>query len=326
MLAVALAALAWPAGFRLDAHASANPLEIQAIWESPATEEGAVTLTIVTGTAADAVWVHFDGTGIARASRVSTNLTSATWTATYAPGHPLPHQVTVFSARRGMENRAESRVHTVVMHSPHVPLEHPAIQSITVSVRDIVHANPRQAAPGYEVTVRVRTNADMEAVWLRDMDGIERRAARVWPETGAMRNWEVVFTPTRSGSVVVFANLTHSHIGAAQRSERITIGQSEAAEIFSAAASPIWGWESGAAVNLNLSVTTSERANSVWAHLPGGQTVELRQVAGFNATSDRVWEASVWAQRLPIVVHASEAFGQTEGFSDSAATIWHVSP
>ena len=320
LLMVAIMTICMP--IPLEANSS-NPIAIQAVWESEAAAEGFVQLTVVTGTAANFVWIQFEGNRHAHGTRVTSDVTSSTWVINYRPSFYSPHTVTVYSNRSNSPVNAESREHLVFRHSPFVPLEHPIIQYITVTQRDIIHANPRYVAPGTEVTIRIRTNADMGAVWIRDVDGIERRATRVWPTTTTQRNWEVVFTPTRPGYVVVFANETHNVWGAAQRSEFIGIGGGGAA-IRHASASQILEWQWGLQANAVIRVTTNNQANSVWATLPNRQTVPLRQVLGFDL-SDRVWEASVWTGGLPITVHASEAFGATSGFSDASLSIYHWS-
>ena len=300
-----------------------NPIAIQAVWESEATAEGLVQLTVVTGTAANFVWIHFEGNRHEHGIRIASDMTSSTWVINYRPSFLTPHTVTVFSNRINSPTNAESREHIVFQHSPFIPLEHPIIQNITVTQRDIIHANPRYVAPGTEVTLNIRTNADMGAVWIRDVDGIERRATGVWPTTATQRNWEIVFTPTRAGHVVVFANETHDPWGAAQRSEFIGIGSGEAV-IRHASASRIVEWHWGIQANAVIRVTTNEHTNSVWAVLPNRQLVPLRHVLGFGL-SDRVWEAPVWTSGLPITIHASEAFGAVGGFSDASMTIYHWS-
>ena len=300
-----------------------NPIAIQAIWESEATAEGLVQLTVVTGTAANFVWVQFEGNRHEHGVRIASDVSSATWVINYRPSFLSPHTVTVFSGRGNTPVGAESREHVVFQHSPFVPLAHPVFQNITVTQRDIIHANPRHVAPGTEVTISVRTNADMGAVWIRDVDGIERRATRVWPTTATQRNWEVVFTPSRPGYVVVFANETHNVWGAAQRSEFVGIASGGAA-IRHASASRLMEWHWGMQANAVIRVTTSEHTNSVWAVLPNRQVVQLRHVLGFGI-SDRVWEAAVWTGGLPIIIHATEAFGAAGGLSDASITIYHWS-
>ena len=300
-----------------------NPIAIQVVWESEAIAEGMVQLTVVTGTGTNVVWIRFEGNRYAYGTRIASDMTSSTWVINYHPTFSTPHTVTVFSSRTYSPADAVSREHIVFWQNPFIPLEHPVIQNITVMQRDVIHPNPRYVAPGTEVTLRIRTNADMGAVWIRDVDGLERRATGVWPTTDTQRNWEVVFTPTRPGYVVVFANETHTPWGAAQRSEFVGIGGGAAA-VFSASATRITEWHWGMQANAAIRVTTNEHANSVWAVLPNRQVVPLRHVLGFGV-SDRVWEAAVWTGGLPIAIHASEAFGVAGGFSDASTTINHWS-
>ena len=302
--------------------AAASPIGIQAVWESEAPAEGLVQLTVVAGVAVNFVWVQFEGNRIEHGTRIATDMTSSTWTINYRPSFLTPHTVIIFAGRSNSPINAASREHVVFQHSPFIPLEHPKIQNITVAQRGIIHANPRYVAPGTEVTLRIRTNADMGAVWIRDVDGLERRATSVWPTTDTQRNWEVVFTPTRPGYVVVFANATHTTWGAAQRSEFLGIGGGGAA-IHHVSATPLeWHW--GMQANTAIRVTTNEHTNSVWAVLPNRQVVPLRHVLGFGV-SDKVWEAAVWTSGFPIAIHASEAFGIVGSFSDATMTIYHWS-
>ena len=300
-----------------------NPLAILTVVESEASAEGFVQLTVVTGHGANFVWIQFEGNRFEHGTRIRTDVTSSTWVINYRPSFLTPHTITVFSSPSSSPSNAVTREHVVFQHSPFIPLEHPMIQNITVTQRDIVHANPRYVAPGTEVTMNIRTNADMGAVWIRDVDGIERRATSVWPTTDTQRNWQVVFTPTRPGYVVVFANETHNPWGAAQRSEFVGIGDG-AGSIRHASASLITEWHWGMQANAVIRVTTNGHTNSVWAVLPNRQVVQLRHVLGFGI-SDRVWEAAVWTSGLPITVHATEAFGAAGGLSDDSVTIYHWS-
>ena len=318
----------------------ANPIGIQSIVESAAIAPGMVQLTVVAGTATNFVWIRFEGNRYVHGTRTASDLTSSTWVIDYMPRFDTPHSVTVYSNRQNTPTGADSRTITVYLQYPFIPTEHLAIQSVTITPRvvtggseghivvqgpvcNLARAFHRDAIFNLTmVTLSIRTHADIGAVWIRDVDGIERMATAVWPTTATMRTWEIDFSPTRSGYIVVFANQTHSHWGAAERSEFIDVGGSGRASIRQASANIITDWYWGMQSNVVIRVTTNQHANSVWAVLPDRQIVPLRHVLGFGLT-DRVWEAAVWTDGLPISVHAAEVFGVVGGFSDSSMMIDH---
>ena len=288
-----------------------GPISIQAVLETSPIAANMVQLTVVTGTATNYVWVRFDGNRTAQGHRVASDLTSQTWVINYQPHFLGQHSVTVYSNRSNTWVGAYTRTVNVVLHQPFIPLVHPVIQTVTVS--------PSPVTPGMNVTIRVRTNADVGAVWIRDVDGIERVARSIPPTTATQRNWEIVFRPTRAGSVVIFANSIHSPWGAAQRSEHIAM-RGGRATVTHASASRFTCWTLGTGADTLIRVTTNHFANSVWAVLPNRQAIPLTQVSGAG-TSNRVWEVSTWHVGLPIVVHATESFGVVGGHSDSSRII-----
>lgn len=288
-----------------------GPITIQAIIETTPMAANMVQLSVVTGTATNYVWVRFDGNRTAHGRRVASDLTSQTWVIDYQPHVLGPHAVTVYSNRSNTWVGAYSRTINVVLHQPFIPLVNPVIQNVTVS--------PSPVVPGTNVTIRVRTNADVGAVWIRDVDGIERVARSIPPTTATQRNWEIVYRPTRAGSVVIFANSTHNPWGAAQRSEFIGVRGGRAV-VTHATASRFADWSWGTGADTVIRVTTNQFANSVWAVLPNRQVVPLTHISGAG-TSNRVWEVSTWVTGLPIVVHATENIGVVGGFSDSSRII-----
>ena len=288
-----------------------GPISIQAILETTPMAANMVQLTVVTGTATNYVWVRFDGNRTAHGHRVASDLTSQTWVINYQPHFFGPHSVTVYSNRSNTWVGAYTRAFNVVLHQPFIPLAHPVIQNVTVA--------PQPVTPGANVTIRVRTSADVGAVWLRDVDGIERVARSIPPTTATQRNWEIVFRPTRAGSVVIFANSTHTPWGAAQRAEHIAM-RGGRATVTHATASRFTCWTLGTAADTVIRVTTNHFANSVWAVLPNRQVIPLVHVSGAG-TSNRVWEVSTWVTGLPIVVHATENIGVVGGISDSSRII-----
>ena len=289
-----------------------GPITIFSVMETTPTAAGMVQLTVVTGPSANHVWVQFDGTNRADGFRISTDATSSTWVINYRPRFFAPHTVTVFSNTTNNWAGAATWTHNVVLHQPFIPHVNPVIQSVTVT--------PRTVNMGGNVTIRIRTNADVGAVWVRDVNGVERGAWSISPTTATQRNWEVVFNPTRTGTVTIFANHFHTPWGAATRSEMITVRGGRATIVSTPIARRITDWQWGAQADTLITVTTNQWANSVWAVLPNRQTIPLRHVSG-TGVSNRVWEAHTWGGALPITIHAAEAVGVIGGFSDATRTI-----
>ena len=294
--------------------APVGPIAIVSAWETSPIAQGMVQLTVVTGNQAAYVWVSLDGAAGGNAvqgRRLFTDATSSTWVIDYRPAAFVPHTVQILANRTFTWAGAETLNFNVALHQNFVPQANPQIQTVTVS--------PREVSAGGAVTIRVRTNADVGAVWVRDMDGIERGAWSIAPTTNTQRNWELTFTPARAGTVTVFANHSHTPWGAAARSEQINM-RTGRATISTATAQRITDWQWGFQADTHIRVTTNRWAYSVWAVMPNRQVVPLHHVSG-TGTANRVWEAQTWGGALPITIHAAEASGVFGGFSDAQRTI-----
>ena len=296
-----------------------GPASIHNVWESAPIAAGMVQLTVVTGNQANFVWVQFDGNRTEQGRRVATDATSSTWTIDYRPGTFAPHTVTVFSSTTNTWSDADQRLHNVVLHQPFAGSVNPAFAGLPSPVIQTVTVTPREVSPGGNVTINIRTNAAVGAVWVRDVDGREWPAWSVLPTTATQRNWQAVITPTRTGSVTIFANHFHTPWGAVQRAENINV-RAGRATVVSATARRITDWHWGFQADTHISVTTNRWANSVWAVLPNRQTIALTHISG-TGTANRVWEVHTWGGALPITIHVSEAAGMVGGFSDATRTI-----
>jgi hypothetical protein len=169
----------------------------------------------------------------------------------------------------------------------------PAIQNVTVS--------PRNVTFGGNTTLTIRTNNDVEHVWVRDIDGREHNASRTTTTANA-RNWTVTFNPLRTGNVTVFANTDRTTDGAVQRTENINVGTARASLVSANA-----NWMAGN--DVRFSATTNADAATVWATLGDGRRIQLHQT-NVGATGNRNWEA--WASHVPtgnIVMNASSTQG-----------------
>ena len=296
-----------------------GPASIFNAWETAPIAPGMVQLTVVTGNQASFVWLEHSGNQRAEGRRVATDVTSTTWTIDYRPVSFIPHTVTIFSNTANTWSGADQRVHPVVLHQPFVGSVNPAFAGLPAPVIQNVTSTPRDVAPGGSVTLNIRTNASVGAVWVRDIDGREWGAWSVLPTTTTQRNWQVVITPTRAGSVTVFANHDHNPWGAITHAHHINV-RAGRATVVSATARRVTDWHWGMQMDTLISVTTNQWANSVWAVLPNRQMIPLTHISGAG-TSNRVWEVLTWGGALPITIHVAEAASVVGGFSDSTRTI-----
>ncbi|MCL1884107.1 MAG: hypothetical protein FWF81_10200, partial [Defluviitaleaceae bacterium] len=313
------------------APANLGPIAIASVTETPALAAGQVQLTIVTGRETNEVWVNFDrannvrATGrFARGTMLSQGAHYRTWVVNFTPASWTEQQVEVGSNRTYNWPGAATRLYTLTLTQPFVRVANPSIQNTTVTNRTV--------APGSNATITIRTNADVENVWVRNVDGTEFNATRT-STTATQRNWSVTFNPVRTGNVTIFANSDRTETGAVTRTENITVGNVTTQIV----GTPTAHWLAGQNNQLRINVTTNDQANSVWATLPDGQRVQLsRQNSG---TGNRTWQADTWTtfghgghhdpitgQWIPaggtwnITIHASNQTG-TNAPSDTSRNI-----
>jgi hypothetical protein len=272
----------------------AGGLSILSITETPATQRDHVQLTVVTGAQVNYVWVRFDTPGRYRFTNVpiAQDATTRTWRVEFRPNHWTPQTVQV-SANRAYENTGATHVnHTLTLTHPFVTGGNPAIQTVSHT--------PTNVAANANVTMTIRTNADVEHVWVVDANGREHTAIRSHPTTIAARTWEVTFRPERTGSVQVFANRTRSTVGAALRNHNLTI-QGQRVSILEARSH----WSNWGTNEAQITVVTNNFAQDVWVRLPDGRDISLnRQGTG---SGNRTWVATITNVTFPVQVRASES-------------------
>ena len=270
-------------------------LAIHSVAEVMASAENLVRLQIVTGPDVGFVWIRCDTPRYHLATRVQADATTITWLLEYRPQAMTPHVVQL-SANRTYTRGGATNVELIVPVSvPFIPAPTPQIQSISVS--------PSHIVAGSSVTVRVRTNADVGAVWIRDTDGVERALVNVEPNTATQRNWEVVITPVRSGTITAYANTTREAPNPVGRNHQLHVVTQRASIVAAHATIHAWHWGWVGSAHA-LRVVTNEFANTVWATLPNGATFNLTRVS--NIGTNRVWELRSWSGQLPITVHVTE--------------------
>jgi hypothetical protein len=271
--------------------ATLGPISIASVTETPATRTNFVQLTVVTGVESSEVWVNFDrvngarNTGrFARGTLQSQTASSKTWVINFSPTTWAPQRVEVGSNRTYNWPGAATQIFDVTLSQPFTRPSNPAIQSVSV--------NPRTVSPGNSTTFSIRTNADVENVWIRTVDGVEHNAVRAG-STGTSRNWTVSFNPVRSGNVTIFANSHRSETGATTRTEHINVGSVARAAFVS---TPSASWTGNVNVthannNLVITATTNEHTNSVWA-VVNGNRVQLNRTN--SGSGNRTWSVNTW--------------------------------
>lgn len=298
-----------------------GPIAIASVTETPATAAGNVQLTVVTGRETNEVWVNFDrvnnqrGTGrFSRGTMQSQGAHYRVWVINFRPAQWATQRVEVGSNRTYNWPGASTQMVDLSLTQPYVRATNPSIQNVTTSTRTV--------ATGANVTFTIRTNADVENVWVRNVDGTEFNATRS-ASSGTTRNWSVTFNPVRSGSVTVFANNARTEEGAARRTESITVGAVNAQIIGTPTASFIDGGNN----RFRVTATTNEAANSVWIVMPW--TNERRYLARTDSGSgNRTWTVDVWDANWfhhqdhhfhtqSLTVHASSGTGTGVSSQDS---------
>lgn len=271
------------------APANLGPVEIASITETPAPRAGYVQLTVVTGRESNEVWVSYNrpgnqrpGSRWARGTMISQDGTSRTWTIDFRPVTWAVQQVEVGSNRTYSFGGASIQLYNLTLAQPFARAANPSIATAS--------ASPSTVVAGGSTTISVRTNLDVENVWIVTADGASYEARR-GTTTATQRNWSVTFNPVRSGAVAVYANSAHTEVGAARRNVHINVG-TQRASIISASAS----WQGTHAGNLVINVTTNQWAESVWATLPHtNQRIQLNRTdTGAGSRSWSVNTGNIW--------------------------------
>lgn|GEM_PF-1702001 len=297
---------------------SVSSLAIISISETPALRAGYVQLTVITGEGTNYVWVQFDGNRyrLAQEQRTLRTETTRTWVVNFRPSRFSAQSVQVSSNREYSVVGAHSQNFNVEIAAPFVqvvPDVAAVIQSVSITNRSVVL--------GGQTSFSINTNADVNYVWLVDMDG-GRREARLASQTATRRTWSVTFNPQNSGQVRIYASIEDRHVGAVVRRENITVRQQNAS-ILSASASVInwgtnwnWQWQHNHGT-VRVEVTTNQWVDRVWVELPGGRGQRTLSLQSGSGSSNRVWTADInelW-DFSTLQVYAS----QTSSFSRDAS-------
>jgi len=271
--------------------ANLGPVQIASVTETQANQANFVQLTVVTGIEANEVWVNFDrvnnarGTGrFVRGTLQSQGVNHKIWVLNFRPSLWIPQRVEVGSNRTYNWPGAATQPFDVTLSQQFTRAVNPTIQGVTVS--------PRNVSSGANTTFTIRTNADVEHVWIRTVDGVEHTATRQ-STSNTTRNWSISFNPGRSGVVTVFANSVRADAGAATRTENVNVGAT-VSQRAAFVGTPSASWTGGTNNNnIRITATTNESTNSVWAVLPNGNRASLNRTNS-GVSGNRTWELNTW--------------------------------
>lgn len=296
----------------------AGNMAIHSITETEAIREHYVRLTVVTGVGAYEVWAQFDDERFRRAQEqtAARTETTRTWVIDFRPQRWAAQTVQVSANREYRVAGAVTQDYTLTLAHPFVPPIEPNISSVAVS--------PRTIEFGGSTTFTIRTNQDVNYVWVIDANGNRHNASRSGPATGTVRNWSVSFAPVRTGTVTVYANATNTTTGAATRTENLTVQAHNVAILSPTTAR--WGhqewWVTGGWNSVVVEVTTNQFAEHVWVQLPNGNTHSLSRISG-TGTANRTWRAEITnvGNISSLQVHASNVSGTWSSQDSRTLTI-----
>ena len=268
-------------------------LAIHSITETAADRPHHVQLTVVAGLGADYVWVQFDNNRYRRGVEQTAlrTATTRTWIIDFRPARWATQTVQVSANREYVVGGATNQNYVLTLAAPYVPIATPTIQSVS--------ANRRNVAQNETITYTIRTNADVNYVWLTNVNGTRHNATRT-SQTANARTWTVTFAPSGTGQIRIYANTTNTTTGAATRTDNVTV----AAHSVAIVGTPRANWISNSLVRVE--VTTNHHAGRVWVQLPNGETRNLTHHSG-SGTSNREWRADVPVGSISyLVVHVSD--------------------
>jgi hypothetical protein len=254
-----------------------NVHRIYGITEVEATQPQSVSLRIVTDAEAGSVWVVPEPGRYLQASRAAGE--PGVWEINYRPRTFAPHQIQVnanhiyiLDASLATEN------FSVHLAAPYVVTVSPSINRVTAPLTTI--------SRGDRLTISVRTNNDVEHVWM-EVDG-RRVNARRAGGTATNRNWDAEVRPDSTQTIRVYANTTNDPQGASSDTIRITVREQEDARI---TGSPTIdrNWLSYGE-RTTIHVRTNEDARYVWAVVNGSRVNGRREGTTGN---DRNWTIDV---------------------------------
>lgn len=286
-------------------------IAIHSVTETPSTQQGVTRLTVVTGLEVGdrSVWATLGSPNFfIRGNEVSRDAFSILWTIdipnTRAANNWNANVGTSFDIRANRTyNVPGATVHryTLTMAQQFVRPVNPQILNVQVPNRTV--------APGANTTFTIRTNSDVEFVWIVDARGNRRDAART-QNTATQRTWTVTFRPEITGIVQVFANATNTTVGASTRNEDITVRAQQANFV----GMPTVVWTQGVANQVRVNATTNQHAEQVWVMI-GGSPRELQRT-NWGATGNRTWEvtiANIFPNNFPMQIRTSEMINSGAG-------------
>jgi hypothetical protein len=254
---------------------------IYSITEVEATQPQSVSLRITTDAAAGSVWVIPEPGRYLQATRVAGE--SGVWELNYRPRTFAPHQVQVHANHVYIiDPSMASETFAVNLLAPYVPpVNPPGINRVS--------ASPTNISRGDRTTITVRTNTQVEHVWM-EVNG-RRVDARRAGSTATNRNWEAEVRPDSTQTIRVYANATNTTQGADTDSVRVTVREFEDARITSASPrqSNIRQGE-----RTIIDVRTNEDTRYVWA-MVGNTRVNGRRDGGSG--NNRDWTIEVQPNR-----------------------------
>jgi len=109
----------------------------------------------------------------------------------------------------------------LILAFPATAFATPAITNLTMDRTTVT--------PGQSITFSVRTTPQAQFVFAM-IDGIRAQGTRISTDATGNHNWQITINPTRSATVVVFANATNTETGAASMSVPITVTGTTAAD------------------------------------------------------------------------------------------------
>ena len=257
-------------------------IQIIGISETRALQPYSVQLTVVTGTGANEVWVRIGSYPYSwyRGRLQSETPTSRIFTINYTPLAFVPHRVQVGSNTTYNLVGASLQYFDVVLAAPYMPRLNPEIFGRTLSAGSVNVGNT--------LTIRVTTNQDAYAVWVRCVDGFETVGRRIPPHVPeTVRNFEVMVAPYRTGALTIFAGTGVGDPHAVYVAENIVVNVPQV-YITQAVVTQV---ANSANEEVTIRVTTNPNVGSVWAVLPDGETIRLNLVGQPGAQGLRTWEA-----------------------------------
>jgi hypothetical protein len=281
-------------GEAIQAPTTASEHQIIEVMEIPATASNEVNIRIITNSTPTYVWLSLGGGRYVQANRVSESGGQITWERTYRPQQFTPHTIQISANNQYLvDQHVVTQSFNVALTAPYVPTVTPRITSSS--------ARPTTINEGERTTVTIRTNLDVEYVWL-DVDG-RRVNARRGNSTATTRNWTADIRPDRTQNVRIFANSANQEQGAATDTVRITVrDRSDSNARVTSAVLRQSTIRSGDRVIID--VRTNEYVNNVWA-MVDNQRVYGSRVSSSSSTQD--WEINIW----PLSSQTIRVYGST---------------